>query len=226
MDVEYLASARANGVPAHAIAARLGMTRNAVLKKACHLKLPLSKWAPPASESWTDEAVEYLTAERAKGTPASVIAKHLKLSKGAVCGKADRLGLSAPNNPDKKPRRESRRVERQKRSAEWSRRDRPMAQLYRGYAPSIDPIVDGDAPPSRNLTLIELGDHDCRYGTSEDEQDRHLFCGAPQQGESSYCAHHHAMCYRPTRMLTDSGPRSRGFKKSIMTHDLPIVEAA
>lgn len=47
-----------------------------------------------------------------------------------------------------------------------------------------------------NITLADLGTGDCRYPFG----DRDItFCGRPQQGGSSYCPQHHAVCWvKPT----------------------------
>jgi GcrA cell cycle regulator len=52
-----------------------------------------------------------------------------------------------------------------------------------------------DLPESRGLSIIDLGAHDCRFPTGEDDG-THLFCGALVKEKSSYCPGHHAICYR------------------------------
>lgn len=49
------------------------------------------------------------------------------------------------------------------------------------------------------VTLMQLQPDQCRYPVGEVDQVepvRHLFCGAPQQHKSSYCAAHHKICCR------------------------------
>lgn len=67
---------------------------------------------------------------------------------------------------------------------------------------------------SRNMTLLELGPHDCRYPTSPDDTTSHLFCGAEQVDGSSYCAHHDAVCCRPVRTWNPN-PRGVTSQRSI-----------
>lgn len=67
---------------------------------------------------------------------------------------------------------------------------------------------------SRNMTLLELGPHDCRYPTSPDDATSHLFCGAEQVDGSSYCAHHDAVCCRPVRTWNPN-PRGVTSQRSI-----------
>lgn len=45
-------------------------------------------------------------------------------------------------------------------------------------------------------TLLELEDNDCRFPFGEGP---FLFCGDPVQGRSSYCAHHHDICWDRVR---------------------------
>jgi hypothetical protein len=58
--------------------------------------------------------------------------------------------------------------------------------------------------PPRPLTLIRLQKNQCRY-IVEGEGAASLFCGAAQQGDSSYCASHHSACHTQTRRLTVAG---------------------
>lgn len=41
-------------------------------------------------------------------------------------------------------------------------------------------------------TLFELEDNDCRYPYGNGP---YLFCGDPKQEQSSYCSHHHSVCW-------------------------------
>ncbi len=101
------------GVPAEEIAAALGATVNAVWRKAARENLdrpsvkrnvvPLPKrrknvpsW-PTRRLSWDDEEVAYLEHHYERGTHVEAIARKLGCSKGAVVGKANRLGLEHPN---------------------------------------------------------------------------------------------------------------------------------
>lgn len=49
---------------------------------------------------------------------------------------------------------------------------------------------------SRNVPLLELGPHDCRYPTSPDSATSHLFCGHPQAEGYPYCGTHSQLAYR------------------------------
>lgn len=68
-------------------------------------------------------------------------------------------------------------------------------------------------------TLVELEDNDCRFPFGEGP---FLFCGDPVQGKSSYCAHHHAICYSPPHHRAGhiSGPASIS---ALRKRDLPAV---
>lgn len=43
--------------------------------------------------------------------------------------------------------------------------------------------------------LIELSDRDCRYILSEEPNEHAMFCGARKQPGSSFCPHHHSICW-------------------------------
>jgi hypothetical protein len=45
-------------------------------------------------------------------------------------------------------------------------------------------------------TLLDLDDNDCRYVFGDGP---FLFCGDPKQDKSSYCPHHHAICWTSAR---------------------------
>src|SRR5262249_23148606 len=48
---------------------------------------------------------------------------------------------------------------------------------------------------SRRIPLLELRNGDCRFPVNEAARgELHLFCGLPQDGESSWCRHHRLRC--------------------------------
>jgi GcrA cell cycle regulator len=129
--------------------------------------------------SWDKERVALLRELIAKGEPARNIAGHLGVTRNAVIGKAGRLGLSIGG--EKKQTRATLKPKdtRQK-----------LTRLVFPVAP-VKPVNE-PAPDSLNKTLLELRGSDCRYPVTEEIP--FLFCGHPQDGDSSYCAHHRQIC--------------------------------
>jgi hypothetical protein len=64
------------------------------------------------------------------------------------------------------------------------------------------PQRPGDPPPL--LTLIWLQKNQCKYPVGGEGANT-LFCGAAQQGESSYCPKHYAACHTQPRRLAVAG---------------------
>ena len=97
---------------------------------------------------------------------------NLHITKSAVVGRARRLGL---------PPRLS-----------FVRRKPKKPELKSPDLKPSAPVQSADSAP-RNLTLYELGYHDCRWPYGETAP--FLFCGNPTHKDSSWCRKHHKMAY-------------------------------
>lgn len=179
---------------------------------------------PVGPSKWTDAieltAMNSWTAGRsASQCSAEIYAKHgVDITRNGIIGKAFRRGWKTPNAPrsniDGVPKAE-RTAARYTSATPYLRtkarisrrvmRDREAIALEDYGSGERAPNVCGamprrsiatDAPASRDLMLLDLGPHDCRYATSPHESRQHLFCGATIADESSYCAHHLAVCHR------------------------------
>jgi GcrA cell cycle regulator len=125
---------------------------------------------------------------------ASQMAGRLGISRGAVLGKAHRLGLTT-----------HRKVRQAKR--------KPLPLTYRPLKtlPPVMPIMDEPAPASPDflgLSLLELKASSCRYPHGEAAP--FFFCGQPQQDGSAYCTYHHRLTHHALsahRPLTEYRPR-------------------
>jgi GcrA cell cycle regulator len=110
---------------------------------------------------------------------ASQMAERLGISRNAVLGKANRLGLPTHKAKSAKPA------------------PKPIPKAKK--LPPVLPIVDEPAPPAElqfvGVSLLELGPHDCRYPQGDAVPYR--FCGQPKREGSSYCPYHHALSYHP-----------------------------
>lgn len=125
---------------------------------------------------WTAAKVEDLKRLIDAKYSSGKAAQEMRISRGAIMGKAYRLGLhfksETPTNSS-----EARLVQR-RRAARKTYKVVPMAP----------------EPNARNLTLLELERNDCRYVVTADHP--MLFCGHEKADGSSYCAHHAHVCWQ------------------------------
>lgn len=114
-----------------------------------------------------------------EGHSASQIVGRIKgvdLTRNAVIGKVNRLGL-----PARAPPRQGAGRPRKSRKSAW----KPAATL---------PPEPPRAPDMRQLTLFELGPMQCRWPIGVGAC--HLFCGADAAKDEVYCPFHQHMARR------------------------------
>lgn len=141
---------------------------------------------------WTPEKIEELRKAWGEGKSASVIARELGIgSRSAVIGKAFRLQL---------PRRQTsiRSKMRPKKftPSKFNAPPPPKAAAKRVYVLAKDDRVPRPVeitPEHERKTLMELGDHDCRFPFGEGAQI--TFCGRKSVPSLSYCASHAQTCF-------------------------------
>lgn len=127
---------------------------------------------------WNEENVATLQELWASHDPATVIAEKMGTTKGAIIGKANRLGLKA-------------------RATGNVRRD----QLPPSVAKVIVAIpVDKKKAASecygdRIKSLAELEKHECLWPIGDPNDNDFGFCGA-HSGRATYCKEHHAISFR------------------------------
>jgi GcrA cell cycle regulator len=142
---------------------------------------------------WTPEKVETLRVQWAEGRSARSMADLLGCTKNAVLGKARRISLpmhpDSCHNPDR-PRKPKKFYPPKPRSGHFVPRSIKYIRL-----PA--PI----APDTLNIAFLDLEPHHCRYPVTRDHP--HLFCGVVKDGDSSYCAFHHALCHEKPRARID-----------------------
>jgi len=154
-----------------------------------------------ASEFWNKDRVARLMQMLAEDYSASQIAADLgAVSRCAVLGKINRLGLSSPlvrrkprNAPSKSASLKPRVLQQVGPVA--VRRSAPLALKA---APEPPPDAISDTRPSRRRTLLELGDRHCRWPFGHPTAADFFFCGDPSAALSEgrpYCAQHARMAY-------------------------------
>jgi GcrA cell cycle regulator len=128
---------------------------------------------------WTDSLVERLIALHREGRLSfGQIAKKFGLTRNAVIGKANRMGLS------------------ERSEANHSFYGAPRTRKCR-KAPSVKPLTLAarSAPPTPELhvNFFDLEKHHCRYPLTDG-----TYCGRQvQRDRTAFCPHHELICYRP-----------------------------
>jgi GcrA cell cycle regulator len=137
---------------------------------------------------WTPERVEKLLA-LAKDHSAAEIAEEFGegVTRSAVIGKLNRMGLGARAGANKKAPRKPQKL---------TRLYVPSVFLVPAQAPKPAPPVVSIEP--RNITIMDLQRNDCRYITTETGPV--LYCGLRKQKGSSYCSHHHSLTHYEVKL--------------------------
>lgn len=149
---------------------------------------------------WTPARVERLKSLWAAGESCSAIADALGggFSRNAVIGKAHRLNLAGrqqginPLDAHEQAKHARHKIIKRARRTSFIRPIEP--------APVYVPPPLPEAPPPRNLTILEVGAADCRWPVTTDHP--MLFCGHVAVLGLPYCGAHTRAAYRPSRPRT------------------------
>jgi len=139
------------------------------------------------NEGWTEERTALLRVLWAEGLSCTQIADQIGgLSRNAVIGKSNRLGLPRRKRKEGAPRRP-----KEKRAYRIGR-----ASVAR------DLFADALPPPDfLGIPFMQTDSKTCMY--PEGDGAHMLFCGQPRKDESSYCPGHHRLCHEvPTGKKT------------------------
>lgn len=144
---------------------------------------------------WTQERVELLKELNALGVGYLAIAKRLGggITKNAVCGKANRLGLTGAQPA--KSGRAKRKVKPWRHLQVFGLVDKnsPKALKADGYVPPAeDPI-----PLHQRKTIATLEDDSCRWPVGDPQLPEFHFCGAEKVPGLSYCRPHARRAHKP-----------------------------
>ena len=148
--------------------------------------------------NWAEEHSQALREYLERGLSYSEIARAINArfntaySRNAAIGRAKRLGLSSPEQPDRparpRPQPKPNPVRLNKMRARFLAETRPRLEVFERAA-ALKLRCVGILP--RHLSLIDLGDGDCRYPYGGDEEGEVItFCGHPRREGSSYCVSH------------------------------------
>jgi len=137
-------------------------------------------------ETWTVQRIEQLKSGVIAGLSCAQIASEIGVSRNAVIGKINRLGLSRGRNPAA-PRSHR----------EFSNR-RPQVLTQRLALKALfalEPIAE-DVVSSEPCSLLNLAPRKCRWPISGAGTVDFIFCGNTTVDGMSYCAGHARIAYR------------------------------
>lgn len=148
------------------------------------------------SLTWSPERVEQLKRCFHAGLSCGQIAREIGVTRNAVIGKMNRMGLSRPRDPLAAPTRRHAKPTRPRSQRRWS----PFTvadqrKLLRDAFPQARveeiPIHGG-----RGCTLLELAQDRCRWPINDPGAANFCYCGNEAFTGRPYCAGHARLAYR------------------------------
>ncbi len=125
---------------------------------------------------WTEERVAELKELWAQGYSARQIAEKLGgITRNAVIGKANRMGLSKPTKSS---------LTRQRKRQEGTERRRPVEE---------DVMV---LTPDSGVSILTLTTATCRWPIGHPGEENFFFCGARAKSGQPYCDAHSRLAYQ------------------------------
>ena len=147
--------------------------------------------------TWTAERVEQLKGCIGAGLTCSQIAAEIGVTRNAVIGKMNRLGLSRPRSMTARGAEPKRAPWRPKRGAGNVTRLFTQHRIFIELPP--EPAAGADATPihnGRGCSLLELSPGKCRWPISEPGTADFCFCGNEQVAGLPYCVGHARLAYK------------------------------
>jgi GcrA cell cycle regulator len=158
---------------------------------------------------WSSERIELLKRCFHAGLSCSQIAREIGVTRNAVIGKMNRLGLSRPKHviSEQLEQRRAARPARPKtlKTLRTWRPKRPRLNIFAQHEiliaafPAPQPHAE-DIPiyNGRGCTLLELSQGKCRWPISNPGAEDFCFCGNEPVKGLPYCLGHARIAYRPT----------------------------
>ena len=172
--------------------------------------------------SWTDERIGLLKKMWKDGKSAAEIAKSLGrgVTRNAVIGKANRMGLSNRSTPAKKPAPLKKELPRKGKAPAVvvpARKGVVPAPALRGKTTApVLPVRETEEiknlgkeimAPGGGVPLIDLTERMCKWPIGDPREDDFTFCGRTARPGIPYCPEHGAMAYQTSsRRNTISSP--------------------
>jgi GcrA cell cycle regulator len=145
-------------------------------------------------QTWTPERVDQLRNCVVAGLTCSQIAAEIGVTRNAVIGKINRLGLSPARAAGAPARPCPPRVRRPRLPS-----PRRLLRLMAAAAPSVADdvmLAFGPVDSTQRCSLLELSPGMCRWPIDEPGAADRAFCGNGVVKGFSYCASHARMAYR------------------------------
>ena len=156
-----------------------------------------------STQMWTPEKDELLAKLLRDGLSASQIAAQFNVSRNAVIGRVHRKRELAAIGferglPHHRPKPKNGRVPTRKIAKPKPAPRVPLKPVSAPPKPvpvpitSIERVRFDEARARERITLVELAHDRCKFAVNDAAPgETFYFCGEPQDGESSYCLHHH-----------------------------------
>ena len=160
---------------------------------------------PANFATWTSERIELLKRYQHAGLSCSQIAREIGVTRNAVIGKMNRLGLSRPKDVigRQMEQRRAARLARPKTPMAW-RSKRPRLNIFAqhqmlmaAFARTQAPVEDIPMSNGCGCTLFELSQMKCRWPISNPGAEDFCFCGNEPVKGLPYCPGHARIAYRP-----------------------------
>jgi len=147
---------------------------------------------PEASAmTWTTERIELLKTHFDAGFSCAQIARRLGMTRNAVIGKLNRLGLSRPKRAAVK------QAERRTVPAGTRRMGFVQHEILAALRAELCAASEEEPyPGAQRCSLLELTEAKCRWPIGEPGSASFGFCGNEQVKGLPYCAIHARMAYR------------------------------
>ena len=141
------------------------------------------------------------------GISAREVAEQIGISRNAVMGHLFRMRQSGIQMRQK----ENTVTKRPKITPPPPKRVIGVQKMPRKMPAPRKPTLEEISPPplapnGDPVPMIKLSRYSCRYVVNQGEVKSFLFCNAKVKDGSSYCPHHHAICYVP---LSNTRPRRK-----------------
>jgi len=155
---------------------------------------PVKRTARPGA-TWTAERVAQLKSCIKAGLSCSQTAAEIGVTRNAVIGKLNRLGLSRPKEASANAPAPKRSAWRKRSAARVLARQRILLELALSAEPCAAPIAIDDG---RGCSLLELAPGRCRWPINEPGAADFCFCGNIQVAGLPYCLGHARLAYKST----------------------------
>ena len=153
--------------------------------------------APRAEATWTSERVAQLRSCASAGLTCSQIAGEIGVSRNAVIGKMNRLGLSRPRTMAAPERQRAAGRPRSDNVTRLFSQHRILMRLPPEPLQPPETIRNGNG-----CSLLELTPGKCRWPINEPGAADFCFCAHPQVEGLPYCVGHARIAYKSTARMS------------------------